>query len=55
MPILSIESVPISSDQIKNCYDSRTNKTVTMKLWTSEPYASLTMNIAYDYEHCLRL
>ena len=27
---------------------SRTNKTVTMKLWTLEPYASLTMNIAYD-------
>ena len=53
MPILSIESVPISLDQIKNCYDFEDNKTVTMKLWTLEPYASLTMNIAYDYDHCL--
>ena len=62
MPNLSLSlfvSVPIYLDQIKNCYDSRTNKTVTMKLWTLKPYAydyehlPMTMNIAYDYGHCL--
>ena len=45
MPNLSLfESVPILLNQIKNCDDSRKNKTVTMKLWTLKPYA-------YDYEH----
>ena len=54
MPNLSLfESVLISLDLIKNCYDLMTNKTVIMKIWTLKPYASLTMNIAYDYERCL--